>query len=213
VLIMTATVSLALAVVPIPQQYFDRLQPIQTYEKVGEESALSRWHFWAVGVRMVEANPLGIGLRQYEQAYDKYDFSHGKYGSHRAVHNSHVQVLAELGYCGEVVWLGLFGVAFFTCFRVRGRSRDETLDPKIQRFLWNTANALIISMLVFIVGGSFLSLALNDITWLTFGMVGALGRLAARRSRGEPVIANAPVRPVPLAFRVVDAYRIAEARA
>jgi len=208
---LLGAVTIVLLLVPIPRSYLDRLQTIQTYQDTGEESAMSRWHFWAVGLRMVQEHPLGIGLRQYEQAYDKYDFSHGKYGHHRAVHNSHVQVLAEIGYAGAAVWLGMFGFAFHTCFRVRARSRDESLDPQLRRFLWTTANGLLVSMFSFVVGGAFLSLALNDVTWLTFGMVGALGRLAARPAEMPALPAPRP-RPA-LAFRVVDAYRIAEARA
>ncbi|HVD92704.1 MAG TPA: O-antigen ligase family protein [Vicinamibacterales bacterium] len=208
---LLGAVTIVLLIVPIPQSYVDRLHTMQTYKETGEESALSRWHFWAVGLRMVEDNPLGVGLRQYEQAYDKYDFSNGRYGHHRAVHNSHVQVLAEIGYGGAAVWLGLFGIAFFTCFRVRARSKDESLDPQFRRFLWTTANGLIVSMFAFIVGGSFLSLALNDVTWLTFGMVGALGRVAAAAKPVEVPALHAPSRP--LAFQAIDAYGSGQVRA
>ena len=210
---LLAVVGVLLLIVPIPKSYVDRLQTMQTYKETGEESALSRWHFWAVGLRMVADNPLGIGLRQYEQAYDKYDFSHGRYGPQRAVHNSHVQVLAETGYPGAIVWAGMFVVAFVTCFRVRARSRDESLDPEARRFFFTTANCLIVSMLSFIVGGSFLSLALNDITWLTFGMVGALGRVAAAARPVEVAAVAATSVPQALAFRALDAYGTREIRA
>jgi len=177
---LVAIVTVALLVVPIPQSYVDRLQTIQTYNDIGEESAMSRPHFWKVGFRMVSANPLGVGLKQYEAAYDKYDFSYGRYGHNRAVHSSHVQVLAELGYPGEIIWIGLFACAFVACFRVRRRSRAPELDPRTSLFLKTTANALIVSMAGFLVGGSFLSLAVNDLTWLTFGLVAALDRFAKR---------------------------------
>ena len=58
----------------------------------------------------------------------------------------------------------------------------------------------------FLIGGTFLSLALNDLTWLTFGMVAAVDRMSAK-CLAEPVqqrLAPAPV--VPLAFRVVPSY-------
>jgi probable O-glycosylation ligase (exosortase A-associated) len=207
---LVTTVVLLLLVVPIPKSYLDRLQTIQTYQETGEESALSRWHFWAVALRMVEDRPLGVGLRQYEQAYDLYDFSHARYGHHRAVHNSHMQILAEIGYGGEIVWLGMFGYAVFACLRVRHRSRDDRLDPDVGRFLWNTANGVLVSMFAFVIGGSFLSLALNDVTWLTFGIVGAL-EITTVRALAE---ADA-VKPhtVPLAFRVVHAYSFSRAGA
>jgi len=201
---LVAIVTVLLLVVPLPKAYVDRLQTIQTYKETGEASALGRTHFWAVAIRMVQANPIGIGLRQYEQAYDRYDFSHGHYGSHRAVHSSHMQVLSELGYPGIAIWASLFLYALFACFRVRRRSRDPALDPKTAHFLWTTANGLIVSMVGFLVGGSFLSLALNEITWLTFGMVGAL-ELVAGRALAEPSVEVAPV-DVPLAFRAVQAF-------
>jgi putative inorganic carbon (HCO3(-)) transporter len=199
---LLAAVAIALLVVPIPKAYVDRLSTIQTYKEQGEESALGRVHFWAVARRMLQENPLGVGLRQYEAAYDKYDFSRGHYGHHRAVHSSHFQVLSELGYPGALIWFSMFLYAGFTCLRVRLRSRDPALDPKVSRFLWTTANGLFVSMLGFLVGGSFLSLALNEITWLTFGMVGALEIVTARaiaEAHAEPVFT------VPLAFRAVYA--------
>jgi putative inorganic carbon (hco3(-)) transporter len=204
---LAAIVTVALLVVPIPQSYVDRLQTIQTYNEIGEESAMSRPHFWQVGMRMVSANPLGVGLKQYEAAYDKYDFSYGRYGHHRAVHSSHVQVFAELGYPGIFIWVGLFMFAFHACLRVRRRARAPHLDPRTAAFLKTTANALIISMTGFLVGGSFLSLAVNDLTWLTFGIVGALDRFAKRVAEApEEVpadVAGVPViRPVPVMLSV-----------
>jgi probable O-glycosylation ligase (exosortase A-associated) len=177
---LALVMTIALLVLPIPESYIDRLQTIQTYNEIGEESAMSRPHFWRVGLDMVSANPLGVGLKQYEEAYDKYDFTYGRFGQARAVHNSHVQVLAELGYPGIAIWSGLFLFAFFACFRVRRMARRPTLDPRTGAFLKTTANALIISMAGFVVGGTFMSFAVNDLTWLTFGLVAALDRCAKR---------------------------------
>src|SRR5205823_4154171 len=43
---LAAVVTMLLVLVPIPQSYMDRLQTIRTYKETGEESALSRPHFW-----------------------------------------------------------------------------------------------------------------------------------------------------------------------
>jgi putative inorganic carbon (HCO3(-)) transporter len=208
VAVLLGVVSAFLAVVPIPQSYIDRLQTIQTYEKVGDDSAASRPHFWRVGMLMVADHPMGVGLKQYEAAYDNYDFTHGRYGHHRAVHSSHVQVLAELGYLGAAAWAGTFAYAFFACLRVRARSRAPNIDPHLQRFLFTTANALLTSMTAFVVGGAFLSLALNDITWLTFGIVAALDRVSivlCREPAARPATAIT-IPAIPLAFRAVGSY-------
>jgi putative inorganic carbon (hco3(-)) transporter len=205
-------VAVVILFVPIPQSYLDRLQTIRTYEEIGEDSALSRQHFWKVGVQMALARPLGIGLRQYEQAYDDFDTTYGRYGQRRSVHSAHVQVLAELGWPGAFVWAGMFGYAYFVCLRVRQRSFAEHLSPDVSRFMFTAANALMTSMAGFIIGGSFLALALNDLTWLTFALVAALDRVSqgwmdAAAPAAAPAVAPlaGPV-AVPLAFRAVQTF-------
>jgi len=212
---LVAFIALFLAVVPIPQRYFDRLQTIRTYNQEthedaegARESAQSRPHFWRVGLLMVAAHPLGVGLKQYEAAYDTFDFSFGRYGHHRAVHNSHVQVLAELGYFGAIVWLGIFAYAYLACMRVRARANNENMAPDVKRFLLTMANGLLTSMTGFAIGGAFLSLAYNDLTWLTFGMVAALDRISTQLCEepvAQPVASLGAA--VPLAFRAVPSYR------
>jgi len=237
--VVSGVLTLLLSVVPIPQRYLDRLSTIGSYDKQVEvdvegarESAQSRPHFWKVGIQMGLDRPFGVGLRQYEAAYDRYDFLHGRYGRQRAVHSSHVQVFAEQGLFGAIVWTGMFAYAFIACFRVRARSRVEHVSPGHQQMLFTIANAMIASMTAFLVGGAFLALALNDITWLTFGVVAALERVSAAlvaEPHVEPVVAAVaddpfqrapaleqpdapaaaaamPMADVPLAFQAVNSF-------
>jgi probable O-glycosylation ligase (exosortase A-associated) len=169
-------VLLFLLVVPLPQAYVERLSTIRTYEEIGEDSAMSRPHFWKVAVRMAERNFFGIGLRQYDNAYDQYDFLGGRYGRGRSVHSSHYQVLAELGYPGAAVWGGLLVWSLFLGWRLRARSASPDMPDEHRAMLFTCANALTVSMAAFLVGGSFLALALNDLTWLTFALLAALDR-------------------------------------
>lgn len=179
-LALSALITLGLVFVPIPDGYVERLQTIQTYEEIEETSAMSRPHFWQVALQMVDAEPLGVGLRNYDYAYDAYDFSHGKYGSGRSVHSSHFQVLAEQGYFGAAVWIGQFICAFLVARRVRARASTPGLVPAHSRFLTTLANALLASMAGFLVGGSFIALALNDVTWITFALLAALDRISTQ---------------------------------
>ena len=212
---LIAFFTLLLAVVPLPQQYVDRLSTIRTFnEKTSgddpegaKESAKSRTHFWQVGIVMAMNKPLGVGIKQYEAAYDRFDFLHGRYGHKRAIHSAHLQVLAELGFFGAFLWVLMFAWAYFSCMRVRGRAADERLRPEQRRFLLTAANGLMASMAGFIIGGSFLSLAYNELTWLTFAIVAALDRLSVQLPHepvSEPVTVAVP--EVPLAFRAVPSY-------
>jgi O-antigen ligase len=168
----------AYMVVPVPEGYLDRLQTIQTYEEVDDESALSRLHFWRVAMVMANNRAFGVGMRNFEAAYDQYDFSYGQFGNRRSVHSSHFQVLAEHGFPGAFIWIVMFALAFVLALRVRRRSRHPDLTSEERRFYFTMANALMVSMVGFIVGGAFVASALNDVTWLTFAMVASLDRLA-----------------------------------
>ena len=190
--VMFVLALLAVAFVPVPEGYLDRIETIQTYEEVEDDSALSRLHFWRVAIQMAESRPFGVGMRNYEAAYDDYDFTHGDYGSRRSVHNSHFQVLAEHGFPGAVIWTGMFVVSFVMCLRVRRHSKRPDLTPDESRFFFTYANALMVSMVAFGIGGSFVASALNDITWLTFALVASLDRLE-RQAVHAPAVAPAPI--------------------
>jgi len=181
----------AYMVVPVPDGYLDRLQTIHTYEEVDDESALSRLHFWRVAMVMANNNAFGVGMRNFEAAYNHYDFSYGKFGLRRSVHSSHFQVLAEHGFPGAFIWVVMFALAFLLALRVRRRSRHPDLTSEEKRFYFTMANALMVSMVGFIVGGSFVASALNDVTWLTFAMVASLDRLA-HQPVAVPVLSPAP---------------------
>jgi putative inorganic carbon (hco3(-)) transporter len=193
---LAAVVTLLLLVAPIPKGYVDRIQTIETYEDIGEDSAMSRPHFWRVALVMVAANPFGVGLRNYDYAYDRFDFLHGRYGTHRAVHNSFFQALAEMGYLGFAIYAGLFVYAFRLGFQVRARSRAEGTSPENQQFLFTMSNALMTSMVGFMVGGSFIALMLNEITWLTFSLLMSLD-LLSRVMCPEPKRAEPPLLRIP----------------
>jgi len=177
------------AVVPVSREYLDRVSTIRTYEEVGDDSALGRLHFWRVAINMAKDNPTGVGLRNYEAAYDRYDFLQGRFGNGRAVHSSYFQVLAETGFAGLAIYVALFGFAAATLLRIR-RAKYPSDDER--RFFRSSANALLCSMIAFMVGGAFLSLALNDLSWLTFALVAALDRLSATALTCGTLVASNP---------------------
>jgi putative inorganic carbon (HCO3(-)) transporter len=199
--ILVAGVALA----PVPDGYLDRLQTIRTYQEVGEDSAISRLHFWQVAWTMAKDHPLGIGLRNFEATYDRYDTTNGRYGRERSVHNSHLQVLTEAGFIAFAAYLATYFVVFRAAFRARRFAREPGLDPDTSRFLWTTANAVIASLVAFIVGGSFIALAFNDLLWLTFAIgmsVEAVGRsVTAQLAAPMPVVSVEPLPCAPAAIR------------
>ena len=164
--------------VQISEGFSDRLQTINTFDEVNDASAIGRLHFWNVAIKMAKDYPLGVGLFNYESAYDAYDDSGGEFGSRRSVHSSHFQVLAETGFPGTAVWVAMFTWALWVAFRIRRKAmRTETLNPGDRRLFVSASTGLIASMVAFLVGGAFVAMALNDLTWISFALVAALDRL------------------------------------
>jgi probable O-glycosylation ligase (exosortase A-associated) len=188
---LTLSGGLLYAVAPLPDGYVERMQTITTYEEVGEGSALGRLHFWRVAWLMAKDNPWGVGLRRYDTVYDDYDDSNGAYGRSRSVHNSHLGVLAEVGFLGFALWILIFLYAFWVCMRIRySAARHPGLSDDDRRYFLAMSTAFAASMAAFIVGGSFIASANNELTWLTFAMIAALDRIyrAHLRSMQPPVV-------------------------
>jgi putative inorganic carbon (hco3(-)) transporter len=184
--------------IQLSQGFSDRLETIQTYQEVGDASAMGRLHFWNVAVKIAKDYPLGVGLFNYGSAYDAYDDTEGAFGRARSVHSSHFQVLAETGFPGFAVWVAMFSWALWVSFRIRRNAmRSETLTPDERRLFVSASTGLIASMVAFLVGGAFVAMALNDLTWISFALVAALDRLF-QQVTATSVPAASETSPVPV---------------
>ena len=194
-LLLTAVlVSAAVAYLPIPTGYANRLAFIIDYDTTttADESAAGRLHFWGVAVDMAKARPLGVGLRNFEHTYDFFDSSNGRYGRGRAVHSTLLQVLTESGVAGFALYGFLLAATLRTLFRIRARGRNVALSPDLRRLCFTLANGMLASMAAFLIGGAFISMALNDLTWLTIGAAIATDRLSRAQ---EQLVSEASTPP------------------
>jgi probable O-glycosylation ligase (exosortase A-associated) len=172
----------------LPDAFWNRMQTIQTYEEVEDDSALGRLHFWAVALEMAKANPfLGVGYQSYNLSYNKYDFSYGRYGRDRSVHSSTFATLAELGYLGTTIFASILFCAFRSCHRVRKLAKNRQAFWELSQ----SAVALETSLIVFLVGGSFVIFQYNEMLWHCIGLTIALEELATRHV-SETLPSNLP---------------------
>jgi len=166
----------------LPDAFWARMQTIQMpqdgYEAPDEEqtgSARSRLHFWRVALVMAAANPLiGVGHNAYNWHYDEYDFSNGRYGWGRSVHSVWFGVVAELGYVGLFLYVFQVFLALLACRRVRRAARRNPTISHLEHF----ALAHEMSIVAFVVGGTFVPLAFNEMLWHIIGLTIALEKLA-----------------------------------
>jgi len=190
VLAMVAIVSITMPA--LPDAFWNKMRTIETFEKQQDQSALGRLHYWAVAVDMASRNPIfGVGFNSYNNAYDAYDFSDGKYGHQRSVHNSFFGVLAELGYIGFGLYLLVFLAALTSCARVR-RVVSVT---KGAVDLWKSAAAIETSLATFVVGASFVPLQYNEMLWHILGLSIVLRRLASEEEHllSAPALVESPL--------------------
>jgi len=105
---------------------------------------------------------------------------------------------------GLVIWMIQFALAFALVGRVRRRAQTAQLTPSSSLFVSSVTACLAASMVAFLVGGSFVSLAINDLTWLTFAALAAVDRMMpALEAEGR---GHADISPT-VAARAVPAWR------
>jgi probable O-glycosylation ligase (exosortase A-associated) len=177
----------------MPHEYWDRINTITTNEQNMDESAAGRVHFWRVAVDMARARPLtGVGLNGFEPSYVTYD-PNSSFGEDRQTHSTWFGVLAELGLPGLALFLANLGLAIASNWRV---ARLARIHPDL-RDVSMYANAFFTSLIVFCVGGSFLSSQYSEMYWHFIGLSAALSIIAAKEVEAKvpvPVPAQMPQR-------------------
>jgi putative inorganic carbon (HCO3(-)) transporter len=173
--LFTLIIVAAIILPTLPDTFWHRMNTIQTFEEDEDASALGRLHFWQVALDMAKAHPfLGVGFNAYNRAYDAYDFSGGRFGTMRSTHNSFLAVLSELGYVGFSLYLLVIFSAFRSCYRTR-RAVENRSDLT---HLSQSANALRMSLVVFIVGGSFLPFQYQELLWHYISLTAVIETIA-----------------------------------
>ena len=196
----------ALTLSVLPDTFWDRMSTIVVDD--GEEreaSSANRLHFWAVALRMAQANPLlGVGHNAYNEAYDQYDFSGGRYGQGRSVHSLWFGLMAELGILGTMLVGFILLLAFWTCRRTRRLARQGLVNPDLQHFAVAVEGALVVAS----VGGAFVIFQYTEILWHAIGLSMALHNLTVRELAGETATQPAGQGPRPVVTTVPVAVRV-----
>lgn len=165
--------ALVFAVPNLPEEWFGRMQTIQTYEE--DLSMQGRFRAWGYAWERVVDDPLtGGGFETWR-------------GGERDVHNSYLEMLSEHGFVAFVLWFSLLFGTILALERIRKRSMiyEETTWMK------DYARAIQISLLGYAVG----SMALGVAYWDIFYHLVAIAVLLKVMMR-KAVRSVEPVRPV-----------------
>jgi O-antigen ligase len=129
-------------------------------------------------MEMANDRPLvGVGHQAFQAAYSKYD-TLGEFGEKRAAHSSWFGVLADLGFPGLILFILLVANGFRTCIRAQ---RLAKRDPSLES-LGKMAMAIEGALLVYCVGGSFVSDQYLEMHWHMLALSVVVDRLVRERA-------------------------------
>lgn len=160
-------------------RFVDVTQEVVTPENY---AVLERVAHWQAAINMIADNPLfGVGAGNYPAVYDTYSVRGWNVALGHA-HNFYLNITAETGFVGLVVYLAIFVIAFLHAMKwlVRGHIIDVGASrPRSQELLWRGVLAGVLGSLVAsCVHNLFDSLFVHGMS-IQLGMILALGQLSA----------------------------------
>lgn len=136
----------------VKTHYAERSGSIAEYEE--DASAMGRIRSWGVAVKMWADHPItGVGPRNFTQQYRYYAVTDDVH----VAHNSYLQMLAETGLPGFLLFVSLIGVSLWRLEMIRNQ------DKKSWAGIY--AGMMQISILAFCAGGLLLDMALFDLLY------------------------------------------------
>ncbi|MBK8016528.1 MAG: putative O-glycosylation ligase, exosortase A system-associated [Betaproteobacteria bacterium] len=164
----------------MPAEWMSRMNTIQTYEE--DTSAMSRLDAWTMAFNVARNNVFGGGFEMWSPAtYAEY------YPMARLVvvaHSIYFQVLGELGFIGLFLYLTMWGLLWLDLGSVR---RSVKGDPEKQ-WMADLAALCQVSLIGYLIGGTFLSLAYFDLPYNLIVICVCLRRLAIKAAPAEETI-------------------------
>jgi O-antigen ligase len=181
-LIVPAAIA-AILVIYGQDEYFGRIATItDTENNYNYTAEAGRLAVWKRGLEMMAANPLlGVGVDAFASAEGEMHSGVGKWST---AHNTFLQVGAELGVPGFLAFCIILGSLIRKSHRI-GSSLGST-----RVFQMFTSHALVGSLVGFIVGSFFLSLAYGNITYLLFGIAFAFLNIPKRDPISGEALSN-----------------------
>lgn len=164
-----------------PAEYIERIKNIPTANKE-DENTISRLDAWKAGIAMMKNRPLGVGLGNFGEGFVKYrppdaiDFP----GTRRAAHNVFIQVGAEIGFIGLLVFILLILSA------MKSLSRSKRILIKLKdrdaNYMAYLADATLVSFMGFLICAFFLSQAFNWFLYYFIAFSVVLDEFAKKRT-------------------------------
>lgn len=180
---MVVSVALIIGMTYIPEKWFKRMETIKTYEE--DRSAMGRINAWYTALNIAKDRPLtGGGFETFSwQVFDRYapnpDDVHD-------VHSIYFEVLGEHGF----VAFGLFIALIFFSLSTTRKLKIFAGKNKDLKWVENYSDMLQISLIAYMVGGTFLGRAYFDLFYHIVAMGIIMKVLVEREQQGQGKMNN-----------------------
>jgi probable O-glycosylation ligase (exosortase A-associated) len=159
----------------MPDQWFERMSTIKTYEEDG--SAMGRINAWWTAFNLANDRIFGGGFETWQ--WDVFQRYAPDPNNVRDVHSIYFEVLGEHGYVGLFLFLLLLALTWLKCGSVI-RAVKGVPDMAWARDL---AAMIQVSLVAYMSAGAFLGLAYFDYPYHLIAMVVVLHYLVGERTQ------------------------------
>lgn len=164
---ITGAVVLLLAFAP--ESWHMRMETIRDYEE--DQSAMGRLNAWGYAINVANSRLTGAGFDSWTNETFAIWAPHSPYG--RAAHSIYFGVLGEHGWVGLVLFVTILLAAWRRATWVRRQVRGS---EELQ-WLGDLMLMVQVSMVAYMTGGAFLSLAYYDLAWHLIAIVIIAGEM------------------------------------
>ena len=162
-----------------PEKMFERFDTIETYEE--DDSAMTRIYMWKLSWDIAVDRPLTGGGFGVFDAWHLYERHNSPVPRVRSVHSSYFEVLGEHGFPGLILFLGLMLAGLTSAGWIIRNTRNHP------QMTWarDLAAMLQVSIVGFIVGGSFIHKAYFDVYLAIFILLATTHSVVERELRAQ----------------------------
>lgn len=162
----------------MPPQWTARMNTL--HEARDTDSAETRIQSWEFAANVAIHRPLvGGGFEDYQNLSFWNAFA-PEGAIQRAIHSIYFRVVSEQGFPGLLLFLALLFVSWRNCSRVRKKTKDS---PE-QKWAYDLASMLQVTLLAFMVAGAFLPMPYFDLTFQLMALC-ALLELHVRQTANQ----------------------------
>ena len=162
----------------MPPQWTARMNTL--HEARDTDSGETRIQSWEFAANVALHHPLvGGGFEDYQNLSFWEAFA-PEGATQRAIHSIYFRVVSEQGFPGLLLFLALLFVSWRNCSRVRKKTRDS---PE-QKWAYDLASMLQVTLLAFMAAGAFLPMPYFDLTFQLIALC-ALLELHVRQTANQ----------------------------